>query len=58
MAEVLALEELIQNPGKYSDGLYPLPRAIDTYILRKWISYWPEEDLSGIAQEIGLSELK
>jgi adenosylhomocysteinase len=57
-AEVLALEELVQNPGKYSNGLHPLPRRIDVWVLRKWISYWPEEDLSGIAEEIGLSELK
>ena len=57
-AEVLALEELVQNPGKYSNGLHPLPQTIDVWIMGKWISYWPEEDLSGIAEEIGLSELK
>ena len=58
MAEVLALEELIENPGEYSNGLHPLPRTIDAYILKKWTSHWPEEDLSGVAEEIGLSELK
>jgi len=58
VAQVLALEELIQNPGKYSNGLHPLSRTIDVCILKKWISYWPGEDLSGVAEEIGLSELK
>jgi adenosylhomocysteinase len=57
VAEVLALEELVQNPGRYSSGLNPLPRAIDVWILERWMSYWPEEDLSGIAEEIGLSDL-
>jgi adenosylhomocysteinase len=57
-AEVLALEELVQCPGKYSNGLHPLPQTIDEWIMKKWISYWPQEDLSGIAEEIGLAELK
>ena len=57
-AEVLALEELLQNPGNYSNGLHPLPQTIDEWIMKKWISYWPEEDLSAIEEEIGLSELK
>ncbi len=57
-AEVLALEALIRNPERYSNGLHPLPKSIDEWILKKWITYWPDEDVSGIAVEIGLSELK
>jgi adenosylhomocysteinase len=57
-AEVLAFDELVKNPGKYSNGLHPLPETIDVWIFKKWMSYWPEEDLSGISEEIGLSELK
>ena len=57
-AEVLALEELVHNPGKYSNGLHPLPQTIDVWVMKEWMAYWPEEDLSGIAEEIGLSELK
>lgn len=56
-AEVLAFDELIKHPGKYANGLHPLPSTIDLWVLKKWMSYWPEEDLSGISEEIGLSEL-
>ena len=55
-AELLALEELIKHPDKYADGLHPLPKSIDNWVIKEWISYWPEEDLSGIEKEIELSE--
>ena len=57
-AEVLAMEALVHNFEMFNNGINPLPIEIDNWIFRKWVGYWPNEDLSGIAQEINLSRME
>jgi adenosylhomocysteinase len=56
-ALALALEALIHNRASYSDGLHRLPDEIDQWVLEKWIESWPDEDLSKLDEELGLSEV-
>jgi adenosylhomocysteinase len=51
---LLALEALLKNPDGWPTGIHPLPEVMDEWVVRSWRSAWPEEDLTGIAAELGL----
>jgi adenosylhomocysteinase len=53
-AHLLALEALLRDPSAWSPGVHPLPAAMDEGLLRAWRAAWPDEDLTGIAEELGL----
>jgi adenosylhomocysteinase len=53
-AHLLALEALVTNPEAYEAGVHPLPVAMDQWLLREWRQAWPDEDLTGIGEELGL----
>ncbi|MBI3158798.1 MAG: hypothetical protein HYZ26_04255 [Chloroflexi bacterium] len=52
-AHVLALEALVA--GGHSPGIHPLPEAMDRWLVTEWRNAWPEEDLAGIGEELGLA---
>lgn len=52
-AHLLALEALLMDPDQPA-GIHLLPKAMDDWVIRSWRSAWPDEDLSGIAEELGL----
>lgn len=52
-AHLLALESLLTATNLPS-GIHPLPEAVDDWVVRTWRSAWPNEDLTGIAAELGL----
>jgi adenosylhomocysteinase len=54
-AHVLAMEALLADPGAFEPGIHPLPPAMDAWILETWRAAWPDEDLRGIGEELGLS---
>ncbi|MDH5605550.1 MAG: hypothetical protein OEY93_01570 [Anaerolineae bacterium] len=51
-AHVLALEALLK--GDYKSGVHPLPPEMDDWLLENWRAQWPQEDLTGIGEELGL----
>ncbi len=53
-AHLLALEALMPDPGSHPVGVHPLPAAMDRWALQAWRTAWPEEDLSGIGETLGL----
>lgn len=53
-AHVLALEAWVREPEAYAPGIHPLPEAMDRWILETWRAHWPDEDLTGIGEELGL----
>ena len=53
-AHLLALEALVENPDGWPTGVHPLPAAMDDWVVRSWRAAWPEADLTGIAEELGL----
>lgn len=53
-AHVLALEAWVKDPEAYPPGIHPLPEAMDNWILNTWRGQWPDEDLTGIGDELGL----
>lgn len=53
-AHVLALEAYVRAPKAYSIGVHPLPAAMDRWLLTEWRKAWPDEDLDGIGEELGL----
>lgn len=53
-AHVLALEAWVQEPEAYAVGLHPLPEAMDRWLVSEWRRHWPDEDLSGIGDELDL----
>jgi len=53
-AHLLALEALLRDPESWPPGVHPLPQAMDAWVVRTWRAAWPEEDLTGIAEELGL----
>jgi adenosylhomocysteinase len=55
-AQVMALEELVQHLEDYSEGVHPLPSGVDDWILRTWRNAWPDHNLDGVRQELGLSK--
>jgi hypothetical protein len=54
-AHLLALEAYVRDPGAYPVGVHPLPAEMDNWLLREWRKAWPDEDLEGIGEELGLS---
>jgi adenosylhomocysteinase len=52
-AHLLALEVLVKDPDPPA-GIRPLPQAVDDWVVRTWRAAWPNEDLTGIADELGL----
>lgn len=53
-AHLLALEALLADPDRWSPAIHPLPKAMDEGLISAWRAAWPEEDLTGIADELGL----
>lgn len=53
-AHLLALEALLTDPDAYAVGVHPLPVAMDQWLLSEWRRHWPDEDLTGIGDELGL----
>jgi adenosylhomocysteinase len=51
-AHLLGLEALLSN--NYSNGIHSLPEKIDNWIVKTWRDFWPNENLSGIAEELGI----
>jgi len=54
-AHLLALEALMTDPGAYDVGVHPLPLEMDRWLLTEWRKAWPDEDLTGIGEELGLA---
>lgn len=55
-AHVLALEAWVREPAAYPPGIHPLPEAMDRWLVREWRRAWPDEDLTGIAEELGMTD--
>lgn len=55
-AHLLALEALVREPERWPPGVHPLPPAMDEWILRTWRAAWPQEDLTGIAEELEIGD--
>lgn len=53
-AHLLALEAIVTQPSKLEPGIHPLPAEMDEWLIQTWRSYWPDEDLRGIAAQLGL----
>ena len=53
-AHVLALEAWSREPEKFDRGIHPLPVKMDRWVIEQWRAAWPDEDLSGIGEELGL----
>ncbi|KAA3642327.1 MAG: hypothetical protein DWQ07_25170 [Chloroflexi bacterium] len=55
-AHIMALEAWATNPDAYGPGIHPLPEEMDNWLVNTWRQHWPDEDLTAIAQELGLEE--
>jgi adenosylhomocysteinase len=55
-AHLLALETLVLQPERWPPGVHPLPAEMDAWVVRSWRTAWPDEDLTGIAEELGIDE--
>ena len=55
-AHVLALEAWVQQSEAYPPGIHPLPEAMDRWLVTEWRKAWPEEDLTGIGEELELEK--
>jgi len=53
-AHLLALEALVLRPERWTPGVHPLPAEMDDWVVRSWRAAWPDEDLTGIAEELGI----
>jgi adenosylhomocysteinase len=53
-AHLLALEAIVTHPEQYPNGVHPLPVEMDEWLLKTWRRRWPDEDLTGIGEELGL----
>lgn len=53
-AHVLALEAWVRQPEAYGVGVHPLPESMDCWLVTEWRRHWPDEDLTGIGDELGL----
>jgi adenosylhomocysteinase len=53
-AHVLALEALVGGLPGLENGVHPLPLEMDAWLLQTWRASWPDEDLTGIGEELGL----
>ncbi|MGH2626557.1 MAG: NAD(P)-dependent oxidoreductase, partial [Anaerolineales bacterium] len=54
-AHLLAMEAIVLRPQAFPAGIHPLPPEMDEWLVRTWRAEWPNEDLTGIADELGLS---
>jgi adenosylhomocysteinase len=55
-AHLLALEALTRDPDRWPVGVHPLPREMDAWVIGSWRAAWPDEDLTGIAEDLGLED--
>lgn len=55
-AHLLAMEALLADPAAFPPGIHPLPAAMDRWVIDQWRQTWPNENLHGIAEELGLAE--
>lgn len=55
-AHAMALEAWVRAPEDYPPSIHPLPEAMDRWLVSEWRRAWPDEDLSGIEEELGLSK--
>lgn len=53
-AHVMALEAWARQPDAYAPGIHALPPEMDRWILTEWRRAWPDENLEGIGEELGL----
>jgi adenosylhomocysteinase len=53
-AHLMAMEAVVLRPESFPAGIHPLPSEMDEWLIRTWRSEWPEEDLTGIAEELGI----
>lgn len=53
-AHLLAMEAIVLRPDAFPVGIHPLPPEMDEWLIRTWRAEWPNEDLTGIADELGL----
>jgi adenosylhomocysteinase len=51
-AHLMAFEALIA--GDYPVGIHPLPVEMDDWLLKQWRQSWPDIDLTGIQEELGI----
>ena len=51
-AHVMALEAWVSDPEAFPIGIHPLPEEMDDWLLREWRAAWPDEDLTGIEEEL------
>jgi len=55
-AHLLALEALVRQPDRWPPGVHPLPPEMDAWVIQSWRAAWPDEDLTGIAEELGITD--
>jgi adenosylhomocysteinase len=55
-AHALALEAWARQPEAYPSGIHSLPEAMDRWLVTDWRRHWPDEDLTGIGEELGLDK--
>jgi len=55
-AHLLALEALVRQPERWTPGVHPLPAEMDAWVVGSWRAAWPDEDLTGIAEELGITD--
>jgi hypothetical protein len=56
-AHLLALETLVRDRDRWPVGIHPLPAELDAWFIRSWRAAWPDEDLTGIAEELGIENV-
>ncbi|MDX1600015.1 MAG: hypothetical protein R3191_00720 [Anaerolineales bacterium] len=54
-AHLLALEALLTADEDHPPGVHPLPDHMDRWVVHAWRKAHPEEDLTGIAADLGLA---
>ena len=55
-AHLLALEALVRQPERWPPGVHALPVEMDAWVVHAWRAAWPNEDLTGIGEELGLED--
>jgi adenosylhomocysteinase len=55
-AHLLALEALLVEPERWPPGVHPLPAEMDAWVVQSWRTAYPEEDLTGIAEELRIED--
>lgn len=54
-AHLLALEALLTAAEDYPPGVHPLPDPMDRWLIRSWRQANPNENITGIATDLGLA---